>query len=719
MTFADDLKRIFRHRPTIEPQVEPADCGFVCASAITALLGERWPVSEIKAAAGHTSRGLTLRQLRDVLSSCGAEAEAIFFDKKRASAFPCPGVVLLERGHYVVIADVDLDRNRIEVFDPAIGWLWVSRRRLARQANGFGVLVSALPGKGRPDEGNQRPLTERVGGKRYLRFFVNRIGIGAILAFAAAQSAALALPILSMKSVDAVVDTAGVGLLGAVGIGFVLVSVVSTATSFLANLLSHKVTRLATGAVGRFVYDAFAAKPYAWFEANRPSTIQNKAASVEARLRFAGDLFRGLGGLLITFVVGMLALFYISPWLAIPGLCSLALAIGIELAFNKAQLANAASSVEATQGRQAFVLDVLSQLPLLARFGTLRQGRFQYVAVVGRAAAYDARSQSLQSWRGLLTGSVKALETLVFVSVAAIFMSKGDYTLGGFVALGAYKDLLAQSMASLFQLRQRNKAMEIHRLQARDLEAEGDHREQAGSAVRVGRLSIENVAFRYGSLDAAVLHEVSFEVEPGECVVIKGPSGAGKTTLAKLIAGVLEPTSGRVLIDGAAPAHPMEGFAAVLQTDRLITGTVRDNITLFRRGVTDTEVYEALAAAELEGFVQSLPMRLNTIIGEGMTGLSGGQRQRLMVARAALKRPRLMLLDEATSSLEVEVESRILKNLIGSGATMIIIAHRPEVWAFASKLVTVAEGRAFMTTARVDGALDRKRRQAPSRVGAP
>ena len=135
----------------------------------------------------------------------------------------------------------------------------------------------------------------------------------------------------------------------------------------------------------------------------------------------------------------------------------------------------------------------------------------------------------------------------------------------------------------------------------------------------------------------------------------------------------------------------MHGMGAVLQSDRLIGGSIRDNILLYRRNIDDAEIVAALEAAALDEFVRGLPMRLSTQVGEGIGGLSGGQKQRLLIARAVLGNPRLIILDEATSSLEVAVEAQILANLKSSGATVILIAHRPEVWALADRIYELDE----------------------------
>lgn len=213
-----------------------------------------------------------------------------------------------------------------------------------------------------------------------------------------------------------------------------------------------------------------------------------------------------------------------------------------------------------------------------------------------------------------------------------------------------------------------------------------------------GDLTLSNISFRYGTLDSWVLNDVSLHAKAGECIVVKGPSGAGKTTLIKLICGAATPSGGEVLIDGLPVISGIKKLGAVLQTDRLITDSIRENVLLFRGDVNDDDIYAALKVVGLDEFVRGLPMQLNTGVGEGMTGLSGGQRQRILLARALIGLPKLLVFDEATSSLDVEGEAEILRNLRELGVTLILCSHRPEVWKFADKIVDIREGRAFEVT---------------------
>jgi ABC-type nitrate/sulfonate/bicarbonate transport system ATPase subunit len=176
-------------------------------------------------------------------------------------------------------------------------------------------------------------------------------------------------------------------------------------------------------------------------------------------------------------------------------------------------------------------------------------------------------------------------------------------------------------------------------------------------------------------------------------ILIFGESGCGKSTIAKLLCGEAEPRRGVVEVNGFPPSAITSGIAAVLQTDRLITGTVRENISLSRTAVGDDQILSALDLVQFSEFVLGLPLGLETIVGEEIPGLSAGQRQRLLLARAIAVPPKLLILDEATSALDLESERSILQRLIGLGCTTIIISHRFEARDLPDRVYEMKAGR--------------------------
>jgi len=226
-----------------------------------------------------------------------------------------------------------------------------------------------------------------------------------------------------------------------------------------------------------------------------------------------------------------------------------------------------------------------------------------------------------------------------------------------------------------------------------------------GGAVPEGIESLEfsQVTYRHAGAREAALQDVSFEARAGESVAFVGPSGAGKSTLIKLLLGLYQPDSGRIIFNGVDSREinydllrRRVGF--VPQAIELFAGTIRDNLVFARQDATDEDCMASLEAAQLRGLLERTRQGLDTRIGEGGLKLSGGERQRLAIARALLRKPDLLIFDEATSSLDTETEkdiTRTIDGIIGTRPSFVtlLIAHRLSTIARADRIVVLKRGR--------------------------
>ncbi|MGV3345993.1 peptidase domain-containing ABC transporter, partial [Enterobacteriaceae bacterium LUAb1] len=304
-----------------------------------------------------------------------------------------------------------------------------------------------------------------------------------------------------------------------------------------------------------------------------------------------------------------------------------------------------------------------------------------------------------------LNGTISSIGRIVLIWMAALQVLGGNFSAGMLIAFISFSDQFISRASGLVDAWVEFRMLRLHGERLADIvltEREDEGREkvhiQSVTDAKPPKITLENVSFRYAETEPLILDNCSFEIAAGESVALVGPSGNGKTTLVKLLLGLLKPESGRILIDDVdiqdiGLYQYRERIGSVMQDDILFAGSVADNISFFGADADQARIEWAAKIAQIHEDIMKMPMGYQSLVGDMGSSLSGGQNQRILLARALYRQPLILVLDEASSHLDVQKEQLINLAIQSMNITRVIIAHRPETIRSAQRVMMLLNGQ--------------------------
>lgn len=515
-----------------------------------------------------------------------------------------------------------------------------------------------------------------------------------LAASAAMQLIALAIPLCTQVVIDKVVvhhaASTLIMIVAVLGLFVLFNAVLGYVRQYL---MLHTGNRI-DGALGTRVFDQLLRLPPRYFETRSTGTIVARLHGVETIREF----LTGAAASVVLDVPFVLIFVGIMAWYSIPltllALTLIALLAGLSAAMTPALRHRINEQFFAGARNQAFVTEYVSAMDTVKALQMEPQLAKQYAMNLEQYLRAGFATRRLAN---LYSVSASALEQTLTVSILAagawfVMTSDGAFTIGMLVAFQMFAARLAQPALRLAGLWQefQQAAIAVRRLgDLMDAPSESYALRPSHSHEGAGRIEIQNLTFAYSNAHAPVFENFNLRVEPGSCVALLGPSGSGKSTLGRLLLGFYMPTAGSVKVDGRDTRQLSANelrlqFGVVPQETRLFSGTVQENLAAAQPHASFAEIIEACRMAEIHDVIEALPHGYQTMLGEHGVGLSGGQKQRIAIARALLRRPRILIFDEATASLDRETAEALghtISRLRGK-VTMLFIAHQlPETLA--------------------------------------
>lgn len=528
------------------------------------------------------------------------------------------------------------------------------------------------------------------------------LGLGLLL-IAINRTAGLVLPTSSKFLVDDVIGQRRADLLLPLVLAVGLATLLQAGTSFaLTHLLSKAAQRL-IAELREKVMRHLIRLPVSYFDANKSGAlVQRVMSDVDGIRNLVGTGLVELIGGLLSAVLAVIIMFQISA--AMTGLTALFLLLFVVVlskAFGHIRpvFRERSKIYGEVSGRLA---ETLGGVRVVKGYRQEETEARVFGAGVARLLANVVKTLTSMSVMGLSGSLLVGVVGATVMWVGARQVIAGDMTLGGLftytVLLGFLVAPVIQVVSIGTQLTEALAGLERTKELMSEMPEDSDGRRTVASAEIRGNVAFENVSFEY-TAGQPVLKNVSFSAPVGTATALVGPSGAGKSTLIGLVATFHRPTAGRILVDGVdLSTVTFDAYrtklGVVLQETFLFDGTIRENVAFSRPGASQEALLQACRLARVDEFAERLPKEYDTIVGERGVKLSGGQRQRVAIARAILADPRILILDEATSSLDSESEALIQEALahLMRGRTTFVIAHRLSTIRRANQILVLEHG---------------------------
>jgi len=547
--------------------------------------------------------------------------------------------------------------------------------------------------------GDERPFTLR----RFLA--AHRLGLALATVLVVVETLTLQIgPLLTQRGIDDGISTGDTRTLVVIAIVYVV--------SVLVSIVAGSLRVAWTGRLGeRLLYDLrlrvfshlqrLSLDYYTDEKAGR--VLTRMTSDIEALQQLFQDGLVNLAVQGLTMIVVTIILFTLQPELAIITIFVVVPAMTVVTIWFRVTSDRAYNIV---RDRIADVLadlsESLSGIRVITAFNRRRNNVYAHRNIVGRYRDANVDTAEINARYGPATDMIGSIGQVVVLGVGGKMVLDGHLSIGELTAFVLYLAAFFAPIQQLVQLYSTYQSGQAAVVKLRDLLGTRPTVAEAAGAEPLppidGDIVIDHVTFGYG--DTTVLHDVSLHIAPGETFALVGETGSGKSTIAKLVCRFYDPSGGRILLDGhdlrdVTMASLRRQLGVVPQEPFLFAGTLRDNAAFARPDATDAEVLDACRAVGLDDLLERLPDGIDSLVHERGTSLSSGERQLLALARAFLARPRVLVLDEATSNLDLKSESQIERALdaVLDGRTAILIAHRLATAMRADRIAVVHDGR--------------------------
>lgn len=682
----------FRRTVPLVHQTESAECGMACLAMICGHFGKNIDLIALRSQFNLSARGTTFNGLINTAHDLGLTTRPLSLELDELSALRMPCILHWEFNHFVVL--VSLRRNGAVLHDPARGRRTVSLTELSKSFTG--VALEAWPSGGFTAETvrNRINLTTLMRNIHGLKTTLGKIFCLSLVI----ETINLVMPIGTQLVMDHAIPAGDHGLLTLICVGLMLFILLRTAVGMLRAWSSLVLSTSINVQWQSGLLSHLLRLPLSYFERRKLGDIQSRFGSLSTlREMFTSSVVGALMDSIMVIGVVIMMILY-GGWLTwvVVGFTLAYVFIRLVTYGTYRQLSEEALVRDART--KSYFMETLYGIATVKMQGLSERRGAQWLNLEIDTVNSEIKVTKMDLLFGGINAFIGACDQILILWLGTRLVIDNQMTIGMFIAFGAFREQFSDRVSSLTNFLLQLRMMSLHNERISDIAINEQEPRKPDipvqNSMHPASLETNLLSYRYDKQSAPVFSELSISILPGESVAITGPSGAGKTTLMRVLCGLFEPDAGNVLVDGIDIKqlginnyHKMIG--CVMQDDRLFSGSIRENISGFDENIDENWLIECAKSSYIHDVIRKMPMGYDTLICELGEGLSGGQKQRLFIARALYRKPGILFMDEATSSLDHESESYVNQAIKKLNITRVIIAHRETTISSADRVISL------------------------------
>lgn len=695
----------FKWKPSLELviQSENSECGLACLTMIANYHGNHSTLAQLRSVLSNTENGVNLKQLMEQASSVGLIGRAIKVELEQLPNLTLPCILHWDFNHFVVLKKVG--PKNITIADPAFGLRVIAYKEVSDHFTGVALELT------KSNDFTKKKPTQKLKLFDFMRHIVGLKRHLALLSVLSVmlQAAFIAGPFYMQSVIDLVIIDHDMALLKVLAFGFAMLLFFELVTQFIREKVALHFSSRLNLSMSQSVFDHLIRLPTSYFQKRHMGDIVSRFSGIHQvrELITSGIVTAFIDGLMAIVTLIVMAIYSIKLTLVVLAVITL-YAVIRWLSFAPIQRLNR-ESIQAYANENAYFMQSVRAIKTIKLSAKESATHEKWSNHLTNALNKDIRIAFWGINLNTTNNALFGIENLVVVFIAATLVMSNDLSVGMLFAFISYKSKFITASNGLINKFIEFKMLNVHLSRLADIlhtEPESLSGDSSDINTRIlanvselnrsqHLLDVSDLSFSYTQSDKYIFKNISFSLKAGENIAIVGQSGCGKSTLLLCLLGLLSSTSGTITYSGqrlSAKNRKSQQIAAVLQEDQLLNGSIIENISNFDSHVDLSQVAKAAQLACLHDDIMEMTMQYQSLIGDMGDTLSGGQRQRLILARALYKQPKILMLDEATSHLDLATEIRINQHLKALNISKITIAHRIESIRHADKILALQDG---------------------------